>query len=89
MNLSGPPNVDSKYTKNQVFNFHDPLDTIPLSKIEVENTFLPNTEKLNLEILKKHQNLNPVIRQLKSWHKCKAKQIQANFTILGNKTLLR
>ena len=32
INLSGPPNNDSKYTINQVFNLHDPLDTISLSK---------------------------------------------------------
>ena len=31
-NLSGPPIDDSKNTKNRVFNLHDPLDTIPLSK---------------------------------------------------------
>ena len=31
--LSGPLPNDSKYTINQVFNLHDPLDTIPLTKI--------------------------------------------------------
>ena len=31
-NLSGPPNNDSKYTINQVFNLHGHLDTIPLQK---------------------------------------------------------
>ena len=67
LNLSDPPNNDSKYTINQVFIFHDPLDTILLSKIE--NIFLPITEKSTLEILQKPQNLDPVIRQLKSWHK--------------------
>ena len=30
--LSGPPDTDSKYTINQDFNLHDPLDNIPLSK---------------------------------------------------------
>ena len=30
INLSGPPDTDTKHTKNQVFNLHDPLDTIPL-----------------------------------------------------------
>ena len=29
-NLSGPPDNYSKYTINQVFNLHDPLDNIPL-----------------------------------------------------------
>ena len=44
INLSGPLPNDSKYTINQYFNLHDPLDTIPLSKIEIENIFLPTTE---------------------------------------------
>ena len=30
INLSGPVSNDSKNTINQVFNLHDPLDTIPL-----------------------------------------------------------
>ena len=89
MNLSGPPNIDSKYTINHVFNLHDPLDTLPLSKLEIENIFLPITEKITLELLQKHQNLDPVIRQLKSWHKYKTKPLKADTTILGNKTLLR
>ena len=47
INSSGPSTNDSKDTINQVFNLHDPLDTIPLSKIEIENIFLPTTEKLH------------------------------------------
>ena len=39
--------------------------------------------------MKRYQNLDPVIRQLKSWHKCKTKPTKADTTILGNKTLLR
>ena len=54
---------------NHVFNLHDPLDAIPLSKVEFENIFLPITEKITLELLQKHQNLDPVIKQLNSWHK--------------------
>ena len=46
MKLSGPPTNDLKYTVIQVFNLHDPLDTIPLSKLEVENIFLLPTEKI-------------------------------------------
>ena len=88
MNLSGLPNNDSKYTINQVFNLHEPLDTI-LSKTEIENIFLPITEKILLDLLQKHQNFDLVIRQLKSWHKYKTKPIKADITILGNKTLLR
>ena len=71
INLSGPLNNDSKYTINYVFNLHDTPDTIPLSKIEIENIFLPITEKITLELLQKHQNLDPLIRQLKSFHKFK------------------
>ena len=89
ISLSGPPNNVSKYIINHVFNLHDPLDTIPLSKVEIENTFLPIAEITTLELLQKHQNLDPVIRQLKCRHKYKTKPIKANTTILGNKTLLR
>ena len=39
--------------------------------------------------MKQYQNLDPVIRQLKSWHKYKTKPVKADTTILGNKTLLR
>ena len=39
INLSGPQTIDSKYTINQVFDLHDTLDTIPLSKLEIENIF--------------------------------------------------
>ena len=87
--LSGPPDTDSKNTINQNFNLHDSLDNIPLSKLEIENIFLPNTEKLTLELLQKDQNLDPVIRQLKSWYTYKTKPMKADITILGNKTLLR
>ena len=78
-----------KYTVNQVFDLHDPLDTIPLSKSEIENIFPPSTEKTTLQLLQKHQNLDPVIRQLKSWHKYKTKPAKADATILENKTHLR
>ena len=40
-------------------------------------------------MLQKHQNLDPVIRQLKTWHKYKTKPLEADTTILGNKTHLR
>ena len=71
MNLSGPQTNDSKSTINQVFDLHDPLDTIPLSKLEIDNIFLPPTDKVTLELLKQYQNLDTVIRHLKSWHKYK------------------
>ena len=89
INLSGPPLNNAKYTINQVFDLQDPLDTIPLSKIEVENIFLPPIEKITLQLLQKNHNFDPVIRQLKSWHKYKRKPTKADTTILGKKTLLR
>ena len=89
INLLGPQTNDSKYTINQVFNLHNPLDTIPLSKLEIDNIFLPPTDKITLELFKQYHNLDPVIRQLKSWHKYKTKPVKADTTILGNETLLR
>ena len=61
----------------------------PYQKVERENIFLPMTKKITLEVLRKYQNLDSVIRQLKSWHKYKTKPTKADTTILGNKTLLR
>ena len=89
INLSEPLPHDSKNTINHVFNLHDLLDTIPPSKIDIENIFLTTTEKITLVLLRKYQNLDPVIGQLKSWHKYKTKPTKADTTILGNKTLLR
>ena len=89
INLSGPQTKDLKYTINQVFDLHNPLDTIPLSKLEIDNIFLPPTDKNTLELLKQYQNLDPVIIQLKSWHKYKTKPVKTDTTILGIKTLLR
>ena len=65
------------------------LDKIPLSKIEIEKLFLPTTETFTLELLQKYQNLDPVIRQLRSWHNYKTKPTKADITILENETLLR
>ena len=48
MNLSGPPDLDSKFTINQVFNIHDPLYNKPLSKTENKIFFLLATGKLTL-----------------------------------------
>ena len=56
----------SKYTMNQVFNLHDPLDTIPLSNLEVDNIFVRITNNFTLELLQSYQIFDPVIRQLKS-----------------------
>ena len=48
INLSGPQTNDSKYTINQVFNLHDPLDTIPLSKLKLKKLFSYQQKKLHL-----------------------------------------
>ena len=55
----------------------------------MKKKFVPKTEKITLEILPKHQNLDSIIRQFTSWHKYKTKPIKADITILENKTLLR
>ena len=64
------------------------LTQFPLSKLEIDNIFLPPTEKITLEHLKRNQFFDPVIKQRKSWHKYKTKPAKADSTILGNKTLL-
>ena len=56
-------------------------------KTEIENIFLPATEKITLDLLQNYQNLDPVIRQLKLWHQYKTKPVKVEFTVLGNKTL--
>ena len=58
-----------------------------LSKIKVGNIFQPPTEKITRQLLQKYQNFDPVIRQLKSWHKYKTKPTKADTTILGNKII--
>ena len=65
-----------KYTVNQVFNLHDPLDTIPLSKLEVKKIFLPPTEKITLQLLRIYQNLDPAITLTNSNHGTDIKQNQ-------------
>ena len=55
--LSGPADLDSKHTINQIFVFHDPLDNLSLSKREIESIFLPVTEKITLKLLQKHKTL--------------------------------
>ena len=56
--------------------------------MEIENNFLPITEKITLELLQKHQNFDPVIRQLKFWHKNKTKLIKADINFLRKKPFL-
>ena len=57
--------------------------------MEIEINFLSITEKITFDLSQKHQNFDPVNRQLKSWHEYKTKPLKADTTILGNKTLLR
>ena len=59
INLSRQLSNNSKYTINLVFNLHDPLDTTPLSKIEIENIFLPTTEKLHSSYYRNTKTLIP------------------------------
>ena len=40
-------------------------------------------------MIQKYQHFDPIIRQIKSWHKNKTKPAKADTTILGNKTLHR
>ena len=91
INFSGSPNLNFKLIINKYFNLQDPIDNIPLSKNETQNIlFLIMTlENKTLELLQNYRNLDPVIRQLKSWLKYKTKPIKADLTILGNKKLLR
>ena len=75
---------------NQVFNLHDPLDSIPLSKTKTKSIFPTDYRNNDLRSIKKiYQNLDPVIRQFESWPNHKSKPVKAEITILGNKTLLR
>ena len=64
----------------QIFNINDTFDTTLLSKLEIDKIFLPSTEKITLELLKRYPNLDPVIRQLKSWHNYKTKPVKADTT---------
>ena len=66
INLSGPQTKDLKYTINQVFDLHDPLDTIPLSKLETDNVFLPPTDKITLELLKQYFKPIPYSQWIKN-----------------------
>ena len=51
INLSGPQTNDSRYTINQVFDLHDPLDTIPLSKLEIEKKTFFSTQQIKLQLI--------------------------------------
>ena len=59
INLSGPPDIDSKYTMNQVFNLHDPLDSIPLSKTKTKNIFPTDHRNNDLRSTKKLSKSRP------------------------------
>ena len=81
--MPGPPKSNQKFTINKIFNLQDPLDDIPLSEKEIQNIFLPSTETLTLQLLRKHQYLDHVIRQLKFWLKRNTKPVKADITVLG------
>ena len=89
LNLSGPTDNDSNYTINHFLILHDPLDNIPLSKLETENIFLPNTEKLTLELLQKKtkiltQSLDKTL--LRCFRKFNNTSINENTNILEYQT---
>ena len=86
--LLGMLNFLSKYVyKMQLYLRPFYIILRQLRMFEIENIFLPPTDKTTITTLKQYQNLDPVIRQLKSWHKYKTKIVKADTTILGNKTL--
>ena len=89
ISVSGKTVTSQKHTINKIFDLPHLLDTISLHKKEIQKSFLPNTEKLALDLLQKYQILDPVIVQLKFWHKYKTQPIKAKITILRNKSLLR
>ena len=51
--LPGPPDLNSQYTLNKLLNLQDPLAIILFSKTEMQNVFLPVTEKITPELLQK------------------------------------
>ena len=55
--LSRPPDLDPNYTIIQVFNLHDPLDNIPLSKRKLK-IFIEEPQR------KRHWNCNKNIKTL-------------------------
>ena len=60
---------------------NDPLD--------IKTFLITNRKNWTTINTKIYQKFDPIIRQLKSWHKYKTKPAKADTTILGNKTLLR
>ena len=54
--------------------------------MKLKTFFSRQEEKRTLDLIQKHQKFDPVIRQLKSWHKYETKPIKADTTILGKKT---
>ena len=66
--MSGPPGTSQNYTINKIIDLQDPLGNITLSKNKIRNTFRPDTDALRLQLIQDYPNVDPVIRQLKSWH---------------------
>ena len=77
-NLSGPPTNDLKYTVNQFFDLHDPLDTIPLSKLEVEKIFYHQEKQLHYNYCKNTKILTLLLDN--SNHGTNIKQSQQKLT---------
>ena len=87
--MSGPRESNPKNAIIKIFNLQDTLDNIPLSKNEIQVISLPSTAKFKLQLLQNYQNLDPVIKQSKYWHKYKPKSFKAGITILENEKLLQ
>ena len=81
ISVSGKTVTSQKHPINRILDLPHLLDTISLHKKKIQKSFLPNTEKLALDLLQKYQILDPVIVQLKFWHKYKTQPIKANITI--------
>ena len=83
VNLPSPPDLNPKNTIKRVSNMQEPLDNTPLSKNEIKNIFLPIKETMTLKLLQNCQKRDPIVRQLKCWHKYKTKIIKTDITFLG------
>ena len=51
--------------------------------------FMQCTIKLTTDLLKRYQNLDLIVCQIKFWHKYETKPGKTDITILGNRNLLR
>ena len=55
ISLPEPPDLNSKYTMDRIFNLQDPLDNIPLSQKKKFVNFFSNHRKNDIRITSKIQ----------------------------------